>query len=429
MYEVKFADIGEGIHEGVLFKWLVTLGEAIHEGQGLFMVETDKVTAEIPSPVSGTIMAMNGKVGEVIYVGHTIVVIADGQGALLQSKLDEESKEQESTSVVGEIEVSSVLIPASKESESINFMDSIRPLKVLATPVARQLAKDLAVDIGRVAGTGPNGRVMKEDIQLYKSSQSASGETQPVVKKQEDKQSDELKPSLSEASERVKMSMRRKSIAKNMSQSKTLIPHAAAMDEIDVTELVAFKAEHKNFALEQGIKLTYMPFIVKAVVLALQENPVLNASLDSEAEEIILKKHYNIGFAVDHEDGLLVPVLQNANHLSIFQCAEQIQALTKRINEHHIQMPDLQGGTFTITNYGTTGTLFGVPVIRFPEVAILGVGTIQLKPVVRNNAIEIRSILPISIAFDHRVVDGGDAGRFLMSLKKYLTHPSLLLLK
>jgi pyruvate dehydrogenase E2 component (dihydrolipoamide acetyltransferase) len=429
VYEVKFADIGEGIHEGVLFNWLVSVGEVIHEGQGLFMVETDKVTAEIPSPVSGTIKALNGNVGELIYVGHTIVVIDDGVGTELPNKSEEEPKEQGSTSVVGEIEVSSDLIPASRESDVMASGELSRPQKVLATPVARQLAKDLVVDLAHVNGTGPNGRIMKEDILLFKRSQSESKDNQPIASGQELSREIVVKQADLDSSERVKMSMRRKSIAKNMTQSKSMIPHAAAMDEIDVTDLVAFKAEHKAYALELGIKLTYMPFIVKAVVLSLQENPVLNASLDSEAEEIILKKHYNIGFAVDHEDGLMVPVLQNANHLSIFQCAEQIQTLTKRIREHRIQLQDLQGGTFSITNYGTTGTLFGVPVIRFPEVAILGVGTIQLKPVVRHNAIEIRSILPISIAFDHRVVDGGDAGRFIMSLKKYLTNPSLLLLK
>lgn len=426
MFEVKFADIGEGIHEGVLYKWLVDQDEQIAEGQGLFMVETDKVTAEIPSPVSGTIKVMNAKVGETIHVGQTIVAI-ETLDSPSTSDLDSAPKvEQGSTSVVGEIEVSSAIIPASRELAEGQDGLGIQSQKVLATPVARQLAKDLNVDIKLLKGTGPNGRVMKEDITRFAEQSKPVKPSQPMKKSDDNNLYDNHDNS--EKVQRVKLSMRRKSIAKNMVASKAAIPHAAAMDEIDVTALVDYRKKHKDQLRDLGYKLTYLPFIVKAVVLALKENPILNASLDESAEEIVLKQDYNIGIAVDDEDGLLVPVIHHADNLSILECANSLERLIKRIAEKQISISDLQHGTFTITNYGTVGALFGVPVIRYPEAAILGVGTIQRKPVVIGDEVVIRDILPITIAFDHRIIDGGDAGRFLLSLKRYLSNIDLLLL-
>ena len=422
MYEVKFADIGEGIHEGTLFKWLVKKGDLIKDGDPLFLIETDKVTAEIPSPVDGTVTTLNGSVGDVIKVGETVVVIDDGSDNSITESHTESVVEQGSTSVVGELEISSEVISSS--SENTHEIESKSAHKILATPVARKLAKDLNVDLNLIKGTGPAGRVMKADI--YEAAEkrklkNVEDTSEQVVSQQSFAITDELM-------EYVPLSTLRKTISKNMTLSKFTIPHTAAMDEFDVTDLVTLREEHKWINGEEGVKLTYMAFIIKAVVLALKEHPVLNASLDEEKQQILIKKFYNIGIAVDTPEGLMVPVIKKAETLGVIELAKELQRLSKASSEHTIQLNDLQHGTFTITNYGAFGSSFGVPVIKYPEAAILGTGKIVKKPVVINDDIVIRSILPMSISFDHRIMDGADVGRFMNTLKHYLENPMLLIL-
>jgi len=415
MFHVKFADIGEGIHEGAIFKMFVKKDQPVKEGENLFTLETDKVNAEIPSPVSGKVTEVKYKIGDKVKVGDVIVIIDDGTDRI-KSNMEGPiiRKEETAASVVGSIEVSSRLISSSSEGMSIENTERKIDTKVLATPVARKMAKDLGVDIQTVLGSGTKGRVMKADIQKAAKNKPDTINFDRVFDK---------------AIERIPMTMHRKTIAQNMVTSKFTIPHTVVMDEADVTELVAYRKKAKIIAENQAIKLTYMPFFIKAIVLALKEYKYLNASLDENTEEIILRHYFNIGIAVDTPEGLMVPVIKAADSLSIFELANTIEDLSARARSKALKLDELNEGTFTITNYGAVGAGFGVPIIRFPEAGILGVGAIVKKPVVTDeDEIVIRSILPLSLSFDHRIIDGGDAGRFVMVLKNYLSNPDRLVL-
>lgn len=453
MFQVKFADIGEGVHEGVVFKVFVDVDGQVEEGESIMAIETDKVTADIPSPVSGTVKKLKWKAGDKIEVGQTIALIDDGQeGVRSNMEVDEEEakadaseadghtetvEEQGSTSVVGEIEVSSEVIASSSEGQQRpSTMDKIK--KVLATPVARKMAKDLGIDIKAVQGTGPAGRVLKADIQKAYDNQGQDDSSDKKVKKEAGKQGgqghiDHGHPSYvpkepEDLIERVPMTTIRKTIAANMTQSKYTIPHTAVMDEVDVTQLVAYRNRTKDMASDQDIKLTYLAFIVKAVTSALKEHKGLNASYHQEEEEIIIKKFYNIGIAVDAPHGLIVPVIHDADQKGILELAHAIDDLSSRGKEKKLHTDELTHGTFTITNYGAFGSSFGVPIIRYPESAVLGIGAIIKKPVVIGDEIVIRSMMPLSMSFDHRIIDGADAGRFMRTLKKLLEDPDLLLM-
>lgn len=441
MIDFKFPDIGEGIAEGKLLKWMVNAGDMVKEGDTLFLVETDKVNAEIPSPASGTIVELMAKEGDIIYVGHVIVKINDGAETSEEEKLANTEKlsegEEENAGVVGAIEVSSEVIESSNENKQEALEEQSR---VLATPVARKLAKDLGLDIRIIKGTGPAGRVMKDDIYNANKQDEAGSKKITEVSDIKTIKEENIRPEVRKAVEvpllkvkgeveRVPLTTLRKTIAKNMVLSKSVIPHAAVMDDFDVTELVKFRSEVKAMADNQGVQLTYMPFIIKAVTLALKEFKVFNASFDEDNGEVILKKYYNIGVAVDTPEGLMVPVVKEADKRGVLNIAKELGELIVGSRERSIPLDKLQDGTFTITNYGAIGASFGVPVIRYPESAILGVGKITKKPVVDDNdEIVIRHMMPISLCIDHRIIDGGDAGRFLNKLKTYLKDPMLLLM-
>lgn len=429
MLEFRFPDIGEGIAEGVILKWFVQEGQEVKEGDSLFLVETDKVNAEIPAPKAGTVLATFGNVGDTINVGDVVVTIGDASaspGAETPKepvKRQTEAVEEENAGVVGALEVSSQVLETS--SEGIKQATVSNGRKVLATPVARHLAKELGVDINLVTGSGPAGRVMKEDIRNFADAPRV--EQKPVLTPMAPVAAKNGAPGLLE--ERVPLTTLGKTVARNMSISKQEIPHAAVMDEFDVTELVNFRQETKVLVEKQGAKLTYMAFIIKAIALALQEFPLFNASFSAETQEIVLKKYYNIGIAVDTPEGLLVPVIKNANHLGLISLAQQVQTLAEKARERTLSLDEIQGGTFTLTNYGAVGALSGLPVIKHPEAAILGIGSITKKPVVdEDDAIVIRHILPVTLSFDHRFIDGGNAGRFMQRLRGYLEEPRLLLL-
>ncbi|ERJ11513.1 dihydrolipoamide acetyltransferase family protein [Haloplasma contractile] len=440
MYQFKFADIGEGVHEGQVLKWMFKEGDEVHDGDTLCLIETDKVNAEIPSPVDGTIKEINFEVGDTVHVGEVLVVIDDGADNAHvepEPKVDEEGNKKtpinegddhSSKGVVGEIEVSEDVLESSVEASGDEpKKSSIK--KVLATPVARKLAKDLGIDIHTIKGSGHAGRVMKEDI--YKAKETSDGKDTSSRQAQTVSYNTNVEIPELEISgevEKVSLSKLRKTIAKNMVLSKSVIPHASTMDEFDVTKLVQFRKEQKQTAEQKGIKLTYMPFIIKALTIALKEFPVFNASYDQKSEELYLKKYYNVGMAVDTDEGLIVPVIKDADQLSILEIAKEIDELATGARERNVSLDKLKGGTFTITNYGAFGSSYGVPVIKHPEVAILGTGMIKKKPVVIDDEIVIRSIMPMSLSIDHRVIDGGDAGRFLRRLKELLNDPMLLLL-
>ena len=424
MYNFKFPDIGEGIHEGKLLKWFYKEGDNVGEGETLCLIETDKVNAEIPSPVKGIIKKLGVAVGEIIHVGDTLVLIQDQLDVVEstpKSVVPVESTpktvvavdESDNAGVVGQIEVSSMVIATStEESQSVSVSS-----KVLASPKARQLAKTHAIDIKTIQGSGEFGRVLQTDIEQVLSNKTKVQPTQMPVSSKD-----------TQGIRRVPITALRKAIVNSITLSKQIIPHTTLMDEIDVTELVRIRGEQKGLALNEGIQLTYMPFIIKAITKTLQEYPIFNASFDHEKGEILYKDFMHIGFAVDTPEGLIVPNIKNANQLSILELAKQLKDLQNRAINRSIQLKDIQNGTFTITNYGAFDSTFGAPIIKYPEVAIMGIGKITQKPIVKNNEIVIAYVMPISFAVDHRIIDGADAGRFAMKFKSYLMNPVFMLL-
>lgn len=421
MYDFKFADVGEGLHEGQILKWHFKEGDKVKEGDLLVVVETDKVNAELTAPVSGVIKKVGKKEGEIIHVGETVVIIDDGSGPSAEAidtdahapeQLGEGEKNEQG--VIGEIEVSSDVMASSSEGVTTTEVKATTQTRVLATPVARKLAKDLNVDITKVKGSGEHGRVTKEDIKQFASQ---AGSTQAVY------QAPQVTISKEGQVELVPITKLRKAIVKAMTTSKQVIPHTVLMQELVVDKLVDLRQELKA----QDLKLTYMPFITKAVVKALKLYPVFNSSFDQANDQIVMKQFYNIGMAVDTPDGLIVPVIKNADQRTILGLSDEIKRLGDATKERKVQLADLQNATFSITNFGSIGVPFGTPVINHPEVAILGVGMISQKPIVKDGQIVPAYVLPLSLAVDHRIIDGADAGRFLNTLKLYLENPSVLL--
>jgi pyruvate dehydrogenase E2 component (dihydrolipoamide acetyltransferase) len=425
-FEFKMPDLGEGLTEGEIVKWLVKEGESVEEGQVFVQVETDKAVVDIPSPRKGVVLSLGASEGETVAVGKVIIVIGDpGEkpGAKAEPVKQPKAEPQSSTGVVGELEEAPEEEPEKKEKPSAPPKPAPAPpareAEILAVPMVRRLAKDLKVDLAPVKGTGPQGRITKDDVL------KASEEKRPAEKEGPEKPvQDPFGPV-----ERVPLKGMRKTIAQAMVKSKSTIPHVANLDEAEVTKLLALKAKAKERAAQKNIHLTLLPFVIKAVIGALQEHPYLNSSLDDEKSEIVVKKYYNMGIAVDTKDGLMVPVVKNVRGKNLFQLASELEALSDKARNRTIDLADLRGGTFTITNYGAMGGIWGFPVIHHPEVAILGMGKIFDKPVVIDGKIEIRKVLPLSLSFDHRVVDGAEAVRFLNTVIELLEDPDLILME
>jgi len=415
-YEFKFPDIGEGLTEGEIVRWLVKEGDEVKEGQPLVEVETDKALAEIPSPRTGVILKILAKEKEIVKVGQVIVVFGEKGEAFAAPP-----PKPKSVGVVGELE------EAPEEAPVVAVKaEPAKPTLVsehtLATPAVRALAKELGVEINKVQGTGPEGRVLEKDVRQFAEAKEKPVEPEKKIAKVK-------KYDLYGYVDRIPLRGVRRSIAKAMVKSKYTAPHVTAMDEADVTALWKIREKEKKAAEKKGIKLTILPFIIKAVIAGLSEHPYLNASLDDENEEIILKKYFNIGVATDTPEGLMVPVVKNAKDKSILQLAEELTKLAAKARDRTIDLADLKGGTFTISNYGALGGIYATPIINYPEVAILGVGKIKDTPVVRNGKLVVRKILSLALSFDHRVVDGGEGARFLNTVIARLEDPDLILLE
>ncbi len=432
-YIFKFPDIGEGIAEGKILEWYVKKGQEIKSGDSIVKMETDKVVTDIPSPKDGTIVAIFGKADEVINVDDPLIELeiegVDGEEAqaVAQQSPKEESDapkeegvEEKGFGVVGTIEVAndSSFLPAGIEGREEAPKAAAVRTKALATPVARAMAKDLGIDINQIPGSGTNGRVMKEDIKQYQG-RMQKGSPAPAAKIIKDFGPEvDVQP----------MSQIRKAIARNMSLSKQTAAHMTAFEEVEISKLIKVRKQYKAEFEAKGTKLTYLAFVLKAVSKSLKEFPMLNAEADMENGNMIYKNYHNFNIAVDTDDGLVVPVIKNVDQLSIFEISEEIMRLSQKARDRKLEMSDIQGGTFTVTNYGSIGGTFGVPVINYPQVAILGVGRIMEQPVVKKGSIVVGNVLPLSISVDHRVVDGGDTARFLNKLMSYLRDPVSLIL-
>jgi len=431
-YIFKFPDIGEGIAEGKILTWYVKKGQAIKAGDPLVKMETDKVVTDIPSPREGVIAAVFGSEGEVINVGDPLVEIeiegVEGEAAQevaaeaaeTRKHLTEEPIDEKGFGVVGTLEVAgdSAYLPAGEEGRPAPAAPAEAPLKKsLATPVARAMAKDMGIDIDRVPGTGPGARVLKKDIASYYEN----------IQKGKGKPKGEAAPPVSPV-EYQPLSQIRKTIAKNMTRSKHNAAHMTVFEEVEVSALVRLRTDYKEKFAKEGLKFSYMPFIIKAAAEGLKSHPVLNSELDLENDRMIYKKNYNINIAVDTAEGLVVPVVRDADRLSIREITIKIAEIAEKARERKLTLEDMKDGTFTVTNYGAIAGTYGVPVINYPQAAILGIGRILKEPVVKNDEIVVGHVLPLSLSVDHRIVDGGDAARFLLRVKELLSDPVSLLL-
>ncbi len=425
-YIFKFPDIGEGITEGKILDWYVQKGQEIKSGDSIVKMETDKVVTDIPSPKDGSVSALFGKEGDVINVDDPLIEIEiegiEGTEAqeIIKEKpkpASEEAVDEKGFGVVGTIEVAgnAAFLPAGKEGLINEEKSKKKPTKkALATPVARAMAKNFNIDINNIQGTGPAGRVTKEDIKRFYESWQ---ENNTQIEKPE-----------APRVEYQDLSQIRKAIAQKMILSKQSAAHMTVIEEVEISELIKLQTSHKEQFLEKKIKLTYLPFILKAVSAALQDHPSLNSEMDIENDRMVFKKYYNIGIAVDTDDGLVVPVIRNVNEKSIYTLAAELNQISEKARERKLTLDDFKDGTFTVTNYGSIGGTFGVPVINYPQAAILGVGRIKKTPVVKDEEIIIGNILPLSMSVDHRIIDGGDATRFMNTVMRYLNDPVSLLL-
>ncbi|NLI73589.1 MAG: 2-oxo acid dehydrogenase subunit E2, partial [Euryarchaeota archaeon] len=366
-----------------------------------------------PSPVEGKIVKLDHEEGDVVKVGEVLAVIEEdvAEKAPIKEPVTEEPaeeelvKEEESASVVGELPIS--------KATAKNEVNG-----VLAVPTVRRLARSMGIDLSQVKGTGPDGRIMEEDVR------SLSTTEKPITSK--------LRPKFDLYGEvdRIPLKGIRKTIARNMIEAQTTSAQVTVMDVADVTDLVALRETVKERAMsERGVRVTYLPFIIKAVVAALKKYPYLNSELDEETQDILLKKYYNLGIAVATEEGLMVPVIKGADNKDIYALAKELSDLSEHARSRRIDLADLKGGTFTITNYGVFGGTFATPIINPPEAAILGTGRITDQPTVHSGEIVIRKILHLSLTFDHRILDGAEAGSFLSYLIEMLENPALALME
>lgn len=404
-----FPDVGEGIHEGKIVKWHAKVGDFVKADSTIVEVETDKAIVELPSPATGTVLKINHQSGEIVKVGEVLVVIGSKDESL-QSDLKSDS--QVSQTVLTKPDPSSITTITSSGSNR----------SVLATPSTRKLARDLGIDLTKIKGSGPNGRIIPEDLK------SDSVQVSPSFSPQIPTASKPTTSLISSSDQRIPLSGIRKVISDRMLYSKTHIPHACGMDFIDVTKLVQLRESEKKILEEKGIKLTYLPFIVKSCALVLRKFPYLNSNFDESKNEIILKSSINIGIAVDTPEGLMVPNIKNADQKSVVQIAKEIESLASLAKERKLKLDDMKEGTFTITNIGSVGGFFSTPIINPPEVAIMGVHRIKDMALVIDGKIEARKVLGISLCFDHRVVDGAMATIFMNGVKEYLEDPNLMLL-
>ena len=431
-YVFRLPDIGEGIHEGEVVKWLVAEGQKIAEDDVLCEIQNDKAVVEIPSPVAGTVEKLLVAEGTVSVVGDPLIQIdAPGYEHLHEEGNAETEAQVQATAEAGQ--------NVSKESVKQNVQEVDPNRRIIAMPSVRKFARDNEVDIRQVAGTGKNGRVLKEDVETFMSGgQTAAEEVAPKATEQATAKQPEAKKTASKQpvstegdfpETREKISSIRKVIAKAMVNSKHTAPHVTLLDEVDVTELVAHRKKFKGIAAEQDIKLTYLPYIVKALVSTLRKFPALNTSYDDATEEIIQKHYYNIGIAADTDRGLLVPVVKHADRKSVFAISSEISELAVKARDGKLSVAEMSGASCSITNIGSAGGQWFTPIINHPEVAILGVGRIAEKPIVKDGEIVAAPMLALSLVFDHRMLDGATAQHALNHIKRLLSNPELLLME
>ena len=488
-YEFEFPDVGEGIVEGELLSWKVAEGDVVAEDQTLAEVETDKAVVEIPSPRAGRILKLHAAEGETIKVGQVLVSIEEGPGAAAPAAASaaaparaaaaqpaapvidvplpapparpappvvtlEPEEEFYTGSVVGQLEEApeeeapplppvaaapdrAPVVPPAARPQAAG--SPVETGEILTLPSVRALAKELGVDLARIRGTGPGGRIIRQDVEEVAEAAAYGRDlSAPVATVEEapaapetpapalggELQSDGYGPV-----ERVVFHGVRRTMARRMAESLSKQAQVTTTDEVDVTILRRIREKERSLTAERGIRLTYLAFVIKACAAALRRFPRLNAVLSPDCDEVVLKHYYNIGLAVDTPAGLVVPNIKDVGRKSIFTIATEVVDLVDRAQRRRVDLGELHGGTFTVSNYGAIGGLYATPVTNYPEVAVLGMGRVRDLPVVRKGEVVVRQMLPLSLTFDHQLIDGAEATRFLNLVMGYIEDPDLLLLE
>lgn len=432
-------ELGEGIHEGEIVAWHVKEGDSIKEDDILVEIQNDKAVEEIPSPVTGVVKKIHVTEGTVAVVGDPLLEIQ------VEGEADEPAAPASAQVAAPEPAPAPAPAPTAPAATPVQAgilsgaAGADTPAgHVLAMPSVRKLAREKGIDINLVTPTGKGGRVVADDILNFNAQAApaasaaapAAAATSVAQPAQATAAPTSLATGMSDREERVKMSPMRKAISKAMVNSATVIPSVTHFDEIEVSKLWAHRKQFKEVAAQRGTKLTFLPYVVKALVAAAKKYPIINSSLDDATNEIVYKKYYNIGIATDTEAGLLVPVIKDANTKSIFDIADEISELADKAHTGKLSANEMHGGSVTISNIGSAQGKWFTPIINHPETVILGFGSIVQEPVVNEaGELAVGRVVKLSISFDHRVMDGATAQAALNEIKKYLADPELLLME
>jgi pyruvate dehydrogenase E2 component (dihydrolipoamide acetyltransferase) len=420
-FEFKLPDLGEGVVEGEIVKWKVKEGDAIKLDQPMVEVMTDKATVEIPSPRGGKVAKIMVAEGKICAVGQVLIVIDDGSAAAVAPPAKAVTPPATPKAGPPPVPVANGKPKAEPTHMSTqlagNIPEAASGARPLATPATRRLAREMGVALESVQPTGKRGRITSDDVRSHQARPSSSPNHAPMSIGQ------------NAADERVPFRGVRKAIAANLSRSKQTAAHFTYVEEIDMTDLVQLRGRTKDKAAARGVKLSYLPFLIKAAVHGLRKWPSLNSSLDEVAQEIVYKKQYHLGIATQGQQGLSVGVVRDADKRSIFDLAREIERIAEAIRVGTAKREELTGSTFTISSLGQLGGVLATPIINFPESAIMGVHKIAERPAVRDGQIVIRHLMNLSISVDHRIADGYDGAMFLQEVKTYLEDPTLMFME
>lgn len=440
---VQLPELGEGVTEGELVKWLVKVGDKISPDQPVAEMMTDKATVEVPSPIAGVVKEIQKKEGDVIEVGAVMLVVETDGAATVSAPTAAAAKPAAPANQPASQPAMMASAPAAKAavqtSSGADIYPPVTDARVLATPATRRLARESGVDLNQVRGTGVAGRVTREDVMgsggagavsagmPSVGNGSASALQMPSIPRPS------YQGPAGAAEERVALRGIRKKIAENMQMAKHVVPHFTLMDEANVTALVSMREELRAVGEKAGVKITYLPFVMKALIATVREFPMFNASIDDAAQEIVYKKYFNVAFAADTPNGLLVPVIKNADSKTILQLSREINDLAKRARDGKLALDEMKGATITVTNIGSVGGQYATPIINHPEVAIMGMYKIQEKPVIKRDAAGNMSLdsirtMGFTITADHRLIDGAVAANFLKAFIARIENPGVLML-
>ena len=417
---IELPEIGEGVNEGELVSWLVQPGDSVEVDQAIAELMTDKATVEVPTPVAGVVKELKFSEGDTIEVGNTMITLDAGAAASAPAKKEEPKAATPKTSSP---------TPAPQPMAAQGGVETITPppanFDVLATPSTRRLARETNVDINTLTGTGLAGRVTREDVLAVTNGTGAVSAGAPTPSAPVWTPPQNFSTG---GEERVPLKGIRKKIAENMQMAKRIVPHFTLMDEANVTKLIELRSELKPVAEKMGTKITYLPFVMKALMATVREFPKFNAMIDDAAQEIVYKKYFNIGFAADTPNGLLVPVIKHADQKTIFQLSQDITDLATRARDGKLALDEMRGSCFTVTNIGSVGGSYATPIINHPEVAIFGMYKIQERPIIVDGDLDVASFMNFTVTCDHRLIDGAEAARFLAAFIARIESPGRLMM-